>query len=47
MMKNFNRRDFVKTAAIGGLGLGLTTRPGFSVSSQNWIHRTVWLLQKQ
>jgi predicted dehydrogenase len=35
MMKNFNRRDFVKTAAIGGLGLGLTTRPGFSVSSQN------------
>ena len=28
MKKEFNRRDFVKTAAIGGIGLGLTARPG-------------------
>jgi len=34
-MKSFNRRDFVKTAAIGGLGLGLTTRSVFSESGQN------------
>jgi len=28
MKKDFNRRDFVKTAAIGGIGIGLTANTG-------------------
>ncbi|HUX94226.1 MAG TPA: Gfo/Idh/MocA family oxidoreductase [Bacteroidales bacterium] len=36
MKKEFNRRDFVKTAAIGGIGLGLTATasPLFGIGAQ-------------
>ena len=32
-MKNFNRRNFVKTSAFGGLGLGLASSPLFGKSN--------------
>jgi predicted dehydrogenase len=37
MKKEFNRRDFVKTAAIGGIGLGMTAGNGalFGMGSQS------------
>jgi predicted dehydrogenase len=33
-MKDFNRRNFVKTATLAGIGLGLSSRPVFSRSDQ-------------
>jgi len=33
-MKNFNRRDFAKTAAMAGIGLGLSPRAIFPLSGQ-------------